>query len=125
MVALGYPGAKISLKEDVVPTFFPAVEAMLMPPIRRTSTTTVHLGSKRAVSELSSRIQVMSAQGEFGQHFLESSAWNSGNVGLRAQWSLLSLPKRLCSEHMKFNVCLTVNEAYYLLSHLIIDFVPH
>ena len=29
---------------------FPVVEAMLTPPIRRTSTTTVHLGSKRAVS---------------------------------------------------------------------------
>ncbi|KAI0239225.1 hypothetical protein LSAT2_010043 [Lamellibrachia satsuma] len=33
------------------------------PPIRRTSTTTVHLGSKRAVSELLARIQVMSAHG--------------------------------------------------------------
>ena len=50
MIALGYPGAKICLKEDDVPTLFPVVEAMLMPPIRRTSTTTVHLGSKRAVS---------------------------------------------------------------------------
>ena len=55
MEALGYPGAKISLKEDV-PTLFPVVEAMLMPPIHRTqaairaSMTTVHLGSKRAVS---------------------------------------------------------------------------
>ena len=54
--ALGYPGAKISLKEDDVPTLFPVVEAMLMPQIRRTqaatraSMTTVHLGSKRAVS---------------------------------------------------------------------------
>ena len=34
--ALGYPGVKISLKEDDVPTLFPAVEAILMPPIRRT-----------------------------------------------------------------------------------------
>ena len=57
MVAtLGYPGAQISLKDDDVSTLFPVVEAMLMPPIRRTqaatppSTTTVHLGSKRAVS---------------------------------------------------------------------------
>ena len=50
MIALDYPGAKICLKEDDVPTLFPVVEAMLMPPIRRTSTTTVHLGSKRAVS---------------------------------------------------------------------------
>ena len=48
MVALGYPGAKISLKEDDAPTLFSV--AMLMPPIRRTLTTTVHLGSKRAVS---------------------------------------------------------------------------
>ena len=31
MTALGYPGAKISLKEDVVPTLFPIVEDMLMP----------------------------------------------------------------------------------------------
>ena len=50
MATQGYTGAKISLKEDDVPTFFQVVEAMLMPPIRRTSTTTVHLGSKRAVS---------------------------------------------------------------------------
>ena len=52
MVALGYPDAKIFLKEDDVLTLFlfPVVEAMLMPTIRRTSTVTVHLGSKRAVS---------------------------------------------------------------------------
>ena len=50
MVALRHPGANISLKEDDVHTLFPVVEAMLMPPIRRTSTTTVHLGSKRVVS---------------------------------------------------------------------------
>ena len=55
MAALNYHGAKISLKEDDVPTLFPVVEAMLMPPIRRTqaatwaSTTTVHLGLKQAV----------------------------------------------------------------------------
>ena len=40
MAALGYPGAKISLKEDDVPTLFPVVEAMLMPPIRRTGSDT-------------------------------------------------------------------------------------
>ena len=40
VAALGHPGAKISLKEDVVPTLFPAVEAMLMPPIRRTQAAT-------------------------------------------------------------------------------------
>ena len=50
MAALGYPGAKISLKEDDVPTLFPVVEAMLMPLICRMSTTMVHLGLKRAVS---------------------------------------------------------------------------
>ena len=44
--ALSYPDAKISLKEDGVPTLFPVVEATLMPPIHRTSTTTVHPGSK-------------------------------------------------------------------------------
>ena len=49
MVALGYPGAKIFLKEDV-PTLFPIVEAKLMSPIRRMAATTAHLGSKRAVS---------------------------------------------------------------------------
>ena len=45
----GSPGlscAKISLKEDDVPTLFPVVEAMLLPPIRRTLMTMVHLGSK-------------------------------------------------------------------------------
>ena len=53
---LGYPGAKISLKEDDVPTLYTVAEAMLMPPIRKTqaatraSTTVVPLGSKRAVS---------------------------------------------------------------------------
>ena len=49
---------KISLKQDDVPTLFPVVETMLMPPIRgrqaatRASTTTVHLpvGLKRAIS---------------------------------------------------------------------------
>ena len=56
---LGYPGAKISLKEEVVPTLFPVVEAMLIPLIRRTQAATralstmygpVHLGLKRVVS---------------------------------------------------------------------------
>ena len=58
MAALCYPGVKITLKEDVLPTLFQTVEAMLMPPIRgrqaatRASTTTVHLpvGLKRAAS---------------------------------------------------------------------------
>ena len=59
--ALGYPTAKIYLKEDVVPTLFSIVEAMLTSSIRKTqaaigaSTTTVHLGLKRALSELSDR----------------------------------------------------------------------
>ena len=54
--ALGYLSAKISLKEEDVPTLFPVVEAMLISPIHRTqagkraSATAVHLGSKRAVS---------------------------------------------------------------------------
>ena len=69
MAALVYPGGKISLKEGDVPTLFPIVEAMLMPPIHRTSTTTVHLGSKRAVSELSAWLEVMAAHSEFGQQF--------------------------------------------------------
>ena len=56
MAALGYLGAKISLKEDVVPTLFQVVEAMLMPSICRTqaatwaSMTMVHLVSKQVVS---------------------------------------------------------------------------
>ena len=56
MAALGYLGAKTSLKEDVVPTLLQVLEAMLMPSIcttqaaTRASSTTVHLGSKRAVS---------------------------------------------------------------------------
>ena len=35
IAALGYPGAKISLKENDVPTLFPVLEAMLPPSIRR------------------------------------------------------------------------------------------
>ena len=75
--ALGYLVAKISLKEDDVPTLFPVVEAMLMPPICRTQAatralmTTVHLGLKQAVGA------------DTGQHSLESSA----NFGIRAQWA--------------------------------------
>ena len=48
MAALGYSAAKISLKEDVVPTLFPVVQAMSMTSIRRpqaatwASMTTVH-----------------------------------------------------------------------------------
>ena len=86
MAALGYPSAKICLKEDGVPTSFPVVEAMLMPSICRTLTTTVHLGSKRAVSADTGDTSTWRIQpGEFGQHSLESSARNSGNFGLRAQ----------------------------------------
>ena len=83
--ALGYPGAKIYLKEDDVLTLFPLVEAMLMPPIHRTQTATwasmntVHLGSKLAVSVDTGDV----GHGEFGQHSLECSARNSGNIGLR------------------------------------------
>ena len=75
MVALGYPGAKISLKEDDVTKFFPVMDATLMPPIHRTSTTKVHLGSKRGVSELSARIQVMSVHGKFGPLNSDSIVW--------------------------------------------------
>ena len=87
-----------SLKEDDVPTLFPLVEAMLMPPIHRTQaatralTTTVHLGSKRAVRELSARklmIQVMSAYGEF-------SVVNSYNILWRVRPATLVT---LASEH--------------------------
>ena len=57
MAALGYPDAKIYLKDDDVPTLFPKVEAMLTPSIRRIRTqgamqaatraaTTTSLGSK-------------------------------------------------------------------------------
>ena len=68
MTTLGYPGSKISLKVDGVPTLFPVVETMLMPPIRRiqaatwASTTTFPQRS----NELLARIQVMSALCEFG-----------------------------------------------------------
>ena len=54
MVALGYPGAKISLKEDVVP-----VEHRQRHGCQR-------LWSTSDRGELSARIQVMSTQGEFG-----------------------------------------------------------
>ena len=81
MAVLGYPGAKISLKDDVVPTLFPVVDAMLLPSIRITqaatlaSTTTLHLGSKRSLSELSVRIQVMSVQVEFGPVNSDDILW--------------------------------------------------
>ena len=40
MAALGYHGVKISLKEDVVPTLFPIVEAVLKPSFHRTQAAT-------------------------------------------------------------------------------------
>ena len=52
-----------------------------MPPILRTqtatwaSTTMVHIGSKRAVSELPARIQVMLAHVEFDPVNLDSILW--------------------------------------------------
>ena len=55
--ALGYPGAKVSLKEDDVPTLFPVVE------------------TKRAVTELSAQIQVMAAHCEFSLVNLDSILW--------------------------------------------------
>ena len=55
MAALGYTGAKISLKEDVVPPLFTVVEAMLMPSIRRTQAATRASTSDR--SELSASCQ--------------------------------------------------------------------
>ena len=64
-----------------MPTFFPVVEAILMSSIRRTqaatraSTTAVHVGSKRAVSELSARIQMMPAHGEFDPVNSNSILW--------------------------------------------------
>ena len=52
MTVLGYPGAKMSLKEDDVPILFIVLEAVLTPSIRRTRTqsatraaTTTSLGS--------------------------------------------------------------------------------
>ena len=70
MAALGYTDAKIFLKEDVVLTFSPEVETMLMPSIRRTQAATraSTTRSTRDQSELSARILVMSAHGEFGEH---------------------------------------------------------
>ena len=68
MAALGYPYAKISLKEDVVPTLFPVVEAMLM---SQASTTMVHLGLKRAVSVDTGEL----AHGEFGLVNSDSILW--------------------------------------------------
>ena len=50
MAALGWVGAKVSLKQDAVPTMFPLVEAVLVPPtIRRkraSTTTSLGLGTK-------------------------------------------------------------------------------
>ena len=60
--ALGYPGAKISLKEDDVSTLFPVVEAMLMPPIRRMSMTMVHLGSERAHGEFGPQLVTLASE---------------------------------------------------------------
>ena len=92
MAALGYHGAKISLKEDFVPTLFPVAEAMWMPPIRRSqaatraSMTTVHLGSKRAVSADTGDVgPQLIRPGEFRQLSFETSALNSGDFGFIAQ----------------------------------------
>ena len=93
--SLGYPDAKISLKEDDVPTLFPVVEVLLMPPICITqtatwaSTTVVHLGSNRVVS---TDIQVMMAHGEFGLVNSDSIVWRIRPATLltsclRAQWT--------------------------------------
>ena len=82
-----------------------------MPPIRRTLaatrtlTTTLHLGSTRDVGE-------MSAHGEFGPANSDSILWRVR-------------PKRLGSERMKFNVCLSVNKAFYSFCVLLIDLFPH
>ena len=54
-----------------MPTLFPVVEALLMPPIRRTSTTTIHLGSKRAVSADIGDV----SSGEFSPVNLDSIFW--------------------------------------------------
>ena len=63
MAALCYPGANISLKEDVVPTLFPEVEAMLIPSIRGRQAATLVSSNVVHLSELSARVQVMSAHG--------------------------------------------------------------
>ena len=52
-------------------TLLPGLETVMMPSIRKTqaervSTTTFQFGSKRAVSDVSARVQVMSVHGEFG-----------------------------------------------------------
>ena len=66
-----------------MPTLFPVVKATFMPPIRRTqaatraSTTTVHIGSKRAVSPDTGDVGLLNS--------LESAALNSGNFGRRSQ----------------------------------------
>ena len=54
MAALGYPRAKISLKEHDVPTLFQVVEAMLMSSIHRTrSPNTVNdMGSDDSVARI-------------------------------------------------------------------------
>ena len=88
VAALNYPGAKISLEEEYVPTLFPVVEAMLMPSIRRTqaatqaSTTTVHLSARC--------IQVMSANGGFGPVNSDSNLW-------RVRPATVVTSKRVCS----------------------------
>ena len=55
MAAMGYPGAKVSERRCIA-KIISEVEDVLMPSMRRTMaatrawTTTIHLGSKRAVS---------------------------------------------------------------------------
>ena len=76
MAAQGYRSAKISLKEEVVLTVFPVVEAMLIPSVRRT----LRRGNRRPRStsdrsELSA-IQVMSAHSESGSMNSGSILWN-------------------------------------------------
>ena len=118
-----------------MPTSFPVVEAMLMPPIHRTqattlaSTTTVHLAPMRAVGELSVQIQVMSAHSEF-------SPVNSNSILWRVQPSTLVTSASEHNGHSDLGpsdcvastlnlMCLSVNKAFYLFFHSLIDLFPH
>ena len=84
-------------------TLLPVVEATLMPTILRTHAATA------------ARIQVMTAHGEFGPVNSDSILWRGRPATLvtsASEHNGIVISKRLCSEHMKFNVGLSANKTF-------------
>ena len=74
----------------------------------------------------------MSAHGEFGQVNSDSILWRVRPATLVASASEHNGHSDLSSDdcvaskfNVCLNVCLSVNKAFYLFSHLLIDLFPH